>query len=246
MPYKDSNKAKEYRKKYYLEHSEELIKYQKVYRVLNKNKISKMKKIYYLNNLDMIKERKKTNYNPERIKKRDELYYKKNREKVLANRKEYYLKNKEILSIKKKIYTLKNKEKIKAYHDSNKQRRNQQMRERRRTDLIFRLKDNLRSRTNEIFRKIGQKKPTSTKKLLGESYAFIKVYIEKQFKKGMSWDNYGVWQIDHIIPLASAKDEGILRELCLYTNLQPLWAMENNSKKDKIYSVENLNEFLAN
>ena len=231
MPYKDSNKAKEYRKKYYLEHSEELIKYQKVYRVLNKNKISKMKKIYYLNNLDMIKERKKTNYNPERIKKRDELYYKKNREKVLANRKEYYLKN---------------KEKIKAYHDSNKQRRNQQMRERRRTDLIFRLKDNLRSRTNEIFRKIGQKKPTSTKKLLGESYAFIKVYIEKQFKKGMSWDNYGVWQIDHIIPLASAKDEGILRELCLYTNLQPLWAMENNSKKDKIYSVENLNEFLAN
>jgi len=235
MPYKDSNKAKEYRKKYYLEHSKELIGYQKTYRVLNKDKISKMKKTYYLNNLDVIKERKKANYNPERIKKRDELYYKENREKVLANKRRYYLKNKEILSVKKKIYVLRNKEKIKVYHNSSKQRRNRQIRERRRTDLIFRLKDSLKSRTNEIFRKIGQKKPTSTEKLLGGSYVSIKVHIEQQFKKGMSWSNYGKWQIDHIMPLASAKDEKTLRGLCLYTNLQPLWAAENNSKKDKIF-----------
>ena len=50
----------------------------------------------------------------------------------------------------------------------------------------------------------------------------------------MTWDNYGEWHVDHIIPLSSAENEIELIELCHYRNLQPLWAKENLMKKDKI------------
>jgi hypothetical protein len=53
----------------------------------------------------------------------------------------------------------------------------------------------------------------------------------------MTWENHGVhgWHIDHIIPLSSAKDDiELLKKLCHYTNLQPLWAEENRIKSNKI------------
>lgn len=52
----------------------------------------------------------------------------------------------------------------------------------------------------------------------------------------MSWENHGLfgWHIDHKIPLSSAKDEEELKKLCHYTNLQPLWAIDNIKKRDKI------------
>ena len=50
----------------------------------------------------------------------------------------------------------------------------------------------------------------------------------------MSWDNYGKWHIDHIIPLSSANSEDDIYKLCHYTNLQPLWAEDNLKKSNKI------------
>ena len=49
----------------------------------------------------------------------------------------------------------------------------------------------------------------------------------------MSWDNYGVWEIDHIIPI-SAFDlfntpPNIINAL---DNLQPLWKIENINKSN--------------
>ena len=52
----------------------------------------------------------------------------------------------------------------------------------------------------------------------------------------MSWDNQGEWHIDHIIPCASfdlTNEEE--QEKCFhYTNLQPLWAIDNMVKGCKI------------
>jgi hypothetical protein len=60
--------------------------------------------------------------------------------------------------------------------------------------------------------------------------------LENQFVEGMNWENYGSkgWHIDHIIPLSSAKtvDEAI--SLNHYKNLQPLWAVDNMKKGNKI------------
>jgi hypothetical protein len=48
----------------------------------------------------------------------------------------------------------------------------------------------------------------------------------------MSWDNYGLWEIDHIKPLSLASTEDEVIMLCEYKNLQPLWKEDNNKKGD--------------
>lgn len=58
----------------------------------------------------------------------------------------------------------------------------------------------------------------------------LKWHLENQFKTDMSWENYGKWEIDHIVPLSSAKTEEELYSLCRYTNLQPLWKTDNIKK----------------
>jgi hypothetical protein len=54
----------------------------------------------------------------------------------------------------------------------------------------------------------------------------------------MTWDNYGKkgWHVDYILPCASfdlTKEEE--QKKCFhYTNLQPLWWLDNIKKSDKI------------
>ena len=80
----------------------------------------------------------------------------------------------------------------------------------------------------------GFVKSSRTKQILGcDHETFIK-HIESQFKDGMSWDNRSEWHIDHKIPMASAKAEGEVLALNHYTNLQPLWAMDNIKKGAKM------------
>ena len=59
-------------------------------------------------------------------------------------------------------------------------------------------------------------------------------YNMKKCSKCDSWDNYGKWHIDHIIPLSSANNEDEVYKLCHHTNLQPLWAEDNLRKSNKI------------
>lgn len=102
------------------------------------------------------------------------------------------------------------------------------------TNTLYKLKCILRSRTYSAFKYKGYSKNSKTKEILGIEWEVCKNYIERQFTKGMNWDNQGQWHIDHIIPLASAKTPKELKKLCHYTNLQPLWAADNLSKSDSI------------
>ncbi len=101
----------------------------------------------------------------------------------------------------------------------------------RKENIVFKLKSNL-SRRLRYFLKDCKKDRTVN--YLGCSILECKLHLEKQFKSGMSWKNYGEWEIDHIIPLASAKNEQDVYKLSHYTNLQPLWKSENRKKSDKI------------
>ena len=69
---------------------------------------------------------------------------------------------------------------------------------------------------------------------LGCTIQHFKEHIEKQFVEGMTWDNYGEWHIDHIIPLKyenPTMEETI--ERLHWENTQPLWATDNKSKGNR-------------
>lgn len=79
-------------------------------------------------------------------------------------------------------------------------------------------------------------KSDSTLTLLGCSVDDFKLHLEKSFTIGMSWDTYGKWHIDHIIPCASfdLTDPEEQKKCFHYTNMQPLWEIDNFMKGDKL------------
>ena len=96
------------------------------------------------------------------------------------------------------------------------------------------MSHNMRCRIKQYLKTKNITKKNKTFDIVGCSPQLLKEYLEKQFTQGMSWDNYGEWHIDHIVPLSSAKSEDEIYKLCYYSNLQPLWAEDNLRKSDKI------------
>lgn len=140
---------------------------------------------------------------------------------------EYYQKNKEILLEKNKKYYQKNKSKILKKSAEYK-------RKRAANDPNFRILNSLRCRLRHALKSAAKKERTLD--LLGCSTQFLKNHLESQFQKGMTWENYGEWYIDHITPCASFNlDITKERKKCFnYSNLQPLWAQDNLKKSNKI------------
>lgn len=72
--------------------------------------------------------------------------------------------------------------------------------------------------------------------LLGYTSAVLKLHLEKQFQPGMTWENYGEWQIDHIKPISlfkfSSFNDPEFKACWSLNNLQPLWVEDNISKSN--------------
>lgn len=186
--------------------------YKKAYRDANKDKIKDYAKSYYKDNKNVLKSKM-------------EVYRKTNSHKQKVYNKAYYEVNKE--KIKKSTA---NYGKTHRY-ETNKHRKN-----RRKTDIQYKLRKILRSRLYDCLK--HNYKNGSSLKDLGCSINELKSYLESKFQPGMNWDNHGLrgWHIDHIKPLASfdLSDRNQLLEACHYTNLQPLWAKDNLAKSNKI------------
>ncbi len=175
-------------------------------------------RIYRENNKQKINEKLRNNYklNPEIQKERSEKWKKNNVDN----------------------YRLSNYKKNKKWEDKNKEYRKQYKNNystnRLKTDILFKISRNVRIRINKFLKN----KSKSTENIVGIPFDELKIYLEKKFVGGMSWENYGKWHIDHIIPLSSANNEDEIYKLCYYTNLQPLWSEENSKKGKKInYSL---------
>jgi len=143
---------------------------------------------------------------------------------------------KDCSNIYSKEYYKKNKEYFKEYQKKYVIKRRPYEKEKRKADPIYKLTRNIRNRIGLAIKAKNFAKNYRTNEYLGISYAKYKVYLERVFEKGMTWENYGQWHIDHIIPLASATNEEELKLLFHYTNTQPLWADENFSKGYKMPS----------
>jgi len=73
-------------------------------------------------------------------------------------------------------------------------------------------------------------------KLVGCTRDELRDHIASQFTDGMTWGNYGEWEVDHIRPCASfdLTDEAQRRTCFHFTNLQPLWRKDNREKCAKL------------
>lgn len=181
-------------------------------------------------------------------------YYEKNKEEIDdRNRKyreenpeysvEYYYEHRNELKVKSKEYYEEHRdeilEKSREYYkvEENKAKKNEYMkiylRKRKEEDILFNLISSIRSLIHSSIKNQGYSKDSKTYEILGCSYIELKEYLENKFLEGMTWENKGEWHIDHIKPTSIAKTEEEVYELNKYTNLQPLWAIDNIRKGNK-------------
>lgn len=135
--------------------------------------------------------------------------------------KKWYLKNKQLSILRAKEWKSKNKQAV-AKSD-------EKWRKKESSKAITFMRDSLR-------RCFISKNGKRTHELLGYSKEQLVTHIEKQFSKGMNWDNRNEWHIDHIIPLSEMLKTGetdpkIINAL---TNLKPIWKKENLSKGSRV------------
>jgi hypothetical protein len=200
---------------------------------------------YRIKNPDRVKESSKKwrQNNPETYKKTIENYLDKNPHMISKERIKEYRKDEDFrkkYNIKKKEYYQNNIEQVreyakKYYHENKKiirEKNNKWKNDKRKNDGFYRMKINLRKRLRDYL--IGESKGKRTKEIVGLDKINFKLYVENKFVDGMSWENYGEWHLDHIIPLCSANNNEEALRLNHYTNLQPLWAEDNLRKNRKI------------
>jgi len=184
-------------------------------------------KKYYENNKEMIF----NNINKEKKKQNDNKYSLKNKDKISDRKKKYYQKNKELIKEKSKLYYQENKEKINKTSDSKREIRKRSY-NKRKYQYVWR--EILRRTINQL----KHEKKLKTIEILGYSYDDLKVNIESKFKYGMTWENHGLWHVDHIIPISvfiEGTSPSIVNSL---ENLRPLWSNDNLHKSNKIDEIE--------
>lgn len=107
-------------------------------------------------------------------------------------------------------------------------------------DNQFRL--NIRMGANIYHALAENKAGRKWEDVVGYTVDELATHLERQFSKGMTWDNWGrgpgCWHIDHIVPKASFKfdnDNDPEFKACWgLTNLRPLWEKDNFAKSDAV------------
>ena len=208
-------------------------------------------------NPEIAKQKKKEYYSRPEVKERMKLYSKSARVKKARKLREATL---EFKSKRKKYRNTpdqKAKEKSYKQTDSYKKKQAEYMKEyRRRPEVISKrnqlFKEKLKASpnfklriyiSNSIrqsikFNNLVKDKPWC--KLVNFTLQDLMEHLEKQFVDGMTWENYGSWHIDHIKPVSSFNfqtiDDQQFKECWSLTNLQPLWAIDNIRKSNKLTS----------
>ncbi len=176
--------------------------------------------------------------NKERIEKRTKQHYVQNRDRFLLKNREYCRNNKDKL----KQYRLAHREENLKRQQLYSQRPEVKIDTNRRNRIYLQKNPKAklgRSLKNQIYQSLRDRKGgRHWESLVGYSIGDLMKHIEKQFQTGMTWDNYGEWHVDHIVPVAAhnftkAEDEDFKRCWAL-ENLQPLWATDNHTKSDKL------------
>ena len=174
-----------------------------------------------------------------------------NKKRIQIVRREYYQLNKEVIKENSRKYLSENKLKAKErdkkrrgainkWHSEWEKKNHKRWREinnkanrKRRSTARGKLNHNMSTYVRRYLKeKKGERKWES---ILGYTVETLKKHLEKLFKEGMTWNNYGRgWHIDHKVPLAAFNFESSndidFKAAWALKNLQPLWAEENMKK----------------
>ena len=168
--------------------------------------------------------------------------------------KEYRYKNKEKLYADFLEWKENNPERMKELRQKNYEKRkpnrkqerkkyqlvaNARQKERYKNDVTFNIRRRLSASLHQSLKLAGVRKTRRTFELIGCSPQQLKEHLEKLFLPGMSWDKRSEIHVDHIIPIASFDLSNLEQQKkCFhYTNLQPLWAVDNIKKGAKIIQL---------
>lgn len=167
----------------------------------------------------------------------------KSREKHLDKRKAYDKKyNKQnalIIATKTAIYRTAHKKEIQTWHNLHIVDIREHKKKRLKEDPNYKLRQSLANKVRQALK--GTRKSQHTLELLGCSVEYLKIHLEALFQPGMTWNNweqYG-WHIDHKLPISSFNlVDPEQQKLCFhYTNLQPLWWLDNIRKSNIVNST---------
>lgn len=148
---------------------------------------------------------------------------------------QYHKENKDKIKEQNANWRRKNPDWHSNYYQTNKHeintKHNKRLKKYYHNDINYKIKVLLRNRLNQLI----HRKIDTTISLLGCDLDTFKEYMESKFIEGMSWENIGKWHIDHIKPCVSfdLTDPDQQRQCFHYTNLQPLWAIDNLRKATK-------------
>jgi len=224
----------EKRKEYYKKNKEHIKKRQQEYQQKNKEKISQHAKEYYKKNKEKILLQKKeyNKKNKETKHKYQKEYYKNNKERFIEKAEEYRKKNKEY----NKEYKQYNKEKIKEYNK-------EYLKERIKTDPLFKLTCSIRKNIGNSLIKSGYTKKAKSYNILKCEYNFFMDWLNGKASNGYT---YGIdnLHLDHVIPISLAETEDEAYLLNHYSNFQLLTSEDNISKGNRYVNPTNLKRVL--
>lgn len=148
-----------------------------------------------------------------------------NLERVKDNKRKYKAREAELAKVRR----LKNLDKIRK-------QTNEYAKNRRKNDKVYSLAFKMRCVIANHLRVKGYNKKSKTSQILGCAFEELKSHLESTFYVNygveFSQENYEV-EVDHIVPISTAKTEEDVLKLNHYTNLQYLLKVDNRNKKDK-------------
>ena len=162
----------------------------------------------------------------------DKKYRKKNKKRLDEYTKNWYENNKEHRKEYLKKYREKNADKIRET------KRNYE-KTRKSNDPLYKLISNFRTAIYQVLKEINVKKNGHYFDILKYTPQQLIEHLEKQFSGEMTWDNYGLWHVDHKHPISlyNIKEIGDDEFLKCWSldNLQPMWGSENIKKSNKLF-----------
>jgi len=225
--------GKEYRDKE--ENKRKAREYSAIYRKGHKEYFKGYSRSRYIENRDDRIRKSKDYYNNNKDKSHQRWLIQKN------DPNSYHNTHKEQRRIKSKEHYEKKWDYYYKWRQEHKDIRNKQNKKYLENNPNAQLANGLRSRIRIALLTNGNniKKQFKSMDLVGCTIAFLRDYLTSLFTEGMSWDNYGnkkdQWSIDHILPCCSfdLSDPEQQKQCFHYTNLQPLWHLDNLSKGKK-------------